>query len=144
MRAAFVIFLRLQQSKIFPFTTTVGTELIPYSFAFFIPFSRRSYIFTSQLGHVSSLTSFTVSSHKGHPAVKTSIFLFWGTFIPCLKILYNFFNLCSKSFTVFVIHTGIGIFFFKADFVFFISFLKFLTLELQLEQEDFQQVISPK
>ncbi len=80
-RSFLVIFPRLQQSRIFPSTTTVGTELTLYFLALFIPFSRRSYIFTSQSGQEVPFISFTASSHNGHPATKTSTFLFFAIFV---------------------------------------------------------------
>jgi hypothetical protein len=80
MPAAFkssaVGFPLLQQSRTFPFTTTVGTEVTSYSLALSIPPSFKLYTVTSQLEHDKSCTRLTVSSHSGQPATNTSTLLF--------------------------------------------------------------------
>ena len=76
LRSSAVGFPLLQHSRIVPFTTTVGTEVTPYTQALSIPLSFKLKTVTSQLEHDNSFTRLTVSSQSGQPATNTSTFLF--------------------------------------------------------------------
>src|SRR5262245_53871753 len=65
-----------QQSASLPSITTAGTRATPYLLALAAPpASFMETISTSHEEQAIRLTMATVSSHSGHPAVKTSIFL---------------------------------------------------------------------